>query len=720
LYSTLSQGNASTHQYSVNPSHKVLVVLVQKLDNLTLDSTLADLPTHDFKVNLTTLGEVVSKEFQKHPERPGVMIIDEGQLVGMISRTLFFEWLSRPYGLETFLRRPIKSLWRMIADAEKILDVETLVEKYLLLNATYSIDKAVELALNRPAPIVYEPIVLEWIDGQHRLLDMQVLLLAQSRLFALAKQAADSANRAKSEFLANMSHELRTPLNAILGFTQVMGRDRTISTEHQQHIEIISRSGEHLLELINDILQMSKIEAGRVTFNAHSFDLYSLLDDIKVMLQLKALSKGLQLIFDYTLDVPQYVKTDEGKLREVLINLLGNAIKFTQEGCVKLTVKCQTSKYSGHASWLETQIAEPGAVKSEQQEFSQSPINCCLYFAVEDTGPGIATEELNKLFTTFGQTETGRKSHQGTGLGLAISQNFVQMMGGNITVNSIVGKGTTFTFDIQVALAEASEIQTPPEIRKVIRLAPDQPDYRILVVEDHPDSRLLLVKLLTSLGFCVYETDNGQNAVALWSSTSPHLILMDMRMPGMDGYEATKLIRGVETMRRKISGGQDTVIIALTASAFEEDQSRVLSVGCNDFVRKPFREEVLLEKIAQHLGVRYLYEESVAKVANEEDRQEQLSGKNTQGESITDNRQDVCSIQSLVFHLSQMPREWVENLNRAALKCLDHEILRLVEYIPEEHAPLAITLKDWADNFLFDRVINLIQQTSVTHESLSN
>lgn len=688
-------------------------MLAQKLDNLTLDSTLADLPTHDFQVSLTTLGEVVSKEFQKHPERPGVLITDEGQLVGMISRTLFFEWLSRPYGLETFLRRPIKSLWRMIADAEKILDVETLAEKYLLLNATYSIDKAVELALNRPAPIVYEPIVLEWIDGQHRLLDMQVLLLAQSRLFALAKQAADSANRAKSEFLANMSHELRTPLNAILGFTQVMSRDRTISTEHQQHIGIISRSGEHLLELINDILQMSKIEAGRVTLNSHSFDLYSLLDDIKVMLQLKALSKGLQLIFDYTLDVPQYVNTDEGKLREVLINLLGNAIKFTQEGYVKLTVICQNLK----PSRFEMQDSATGAVKSEEQEFSQSPINCCLYFEVEDTGPGIAPEELNKLFTTFGQTETGRKSHQGTGLGLAISQNFVQLMGGNITVNSIVGKGTTFAFDIQVTLAEASEIPTPPEIRKAIRLEPNQPDYRILVVEDHPDSRLLLVKLLTSLGFCVYETDNGQNAVALWSSTSPHLILMDMRMPGTDGYEATKLIRGVETLRRKISGGQATVIIALTASAFEEDQSRVLSVGCNDLVRKPFREEVLLEKIAQHLGVRYLYEESVA---SEENWQEHLSSKKTQGESITEDRQEVCSIQSLVVHLSQMPSEWVENLNRAALKCLDHDILRLVEYIPEEHTLLAITLKDWANNFLFDRVITLIQQAFVTHESPSN
>jgi two-component system sensor histidine kinase/response regulator len=698
-------------------------VLVQKLDGLTLNSSLADLPSHDFQVSLTTLGKVVAKEFKQHPGLPGVMLTDHSQIVGMISKTQFFEWLSRPFGLETFLRRPIKAMWKMIADAEGILDAQMLVEKYLLLSATCSIDKAVELSLNRPASIAYEPIVVDWADGRPRLLDMQVLLLAQSKQFALAKEAADAANRAKSEFLANMSHELRTPLNAILGFTQVMSRDPSLSTEQQQHLDIISRSGEHLLELINDILEMSKIEAGRLTLNRNSFDLYYFLDNLKQMLQLKAISKGLQLIFDYTPDVPQYVQTDERKLREVLINLLSNAIKFTQKGSVMLRVGI------GDGEW--------GAGNGAKQSSSPTPYSllptACLHFEVEDTGLGIAPEEMDKLFTAFGQTETGRKSHQGTGLGLAISQKFVQLMGGEITVSSTLRKGTTFTFDIQIDLAEASEIQTAQETRKVIGLAPDQPNYRILVVEDHPESRLLLVKLLTSLGFCVCEAENGQEAVELCSSYSPHLILMDMQMPVMDGYEATKQIKAeVRRMNDENSYGSEfqlqnpqqptdnplhpssftlhtstdnplhtssftlhtsPVIIALTASAFEEERSRVLSAGCDDFVRKPFREEVLLEKMAQHLGVRYLYEEPVVK---DEER-------GIQGESITTN-------QSLDFHFSQMPREWVEKLNQAALKCLDHEILRLCEQIPQAHASLANTLRDWANNFLFDRVIDLIQQ----------
>lgn len=646
-------------------------MLAQKLDRLTLNSSLADLPSHDFQVSETTLGHVVEKEFKRHPELPGVVITADRQIVGMISRTQFYEWLSRPYGLETFQRRPIKSLWRMIADAEGIGDGETLLTKYLVLSATCSIDKAVELALNRPVSLAYEPIMIGWADGRRRLLDMQVLLRTQSQLFACAKQAAEAANIAKSEFLANMSHELRTPLNAIIGFTQVMSRDRSLSSEHQQHVNIISRSGEHLLELINDILQMSKIEAGKITLNTNSFDLYRLLDDLKAMLQLKALSKGLQLIIDCTADVPQYVETDERKLREVLINLLGNAIKFTGKGSVTLRVRAKQG--------------------NENRSFSENskevqPTSYCLTFEVEDTGPGIALEERNALFTPFGQTETGRNSQEGTGLGLAISQKFVQLMGGgDITVSSTLGKGTTFAFNIQIATSSASEIQTAQETRKVIGLAPDQPDYRILIVEDNLENRLLLVKLLTSVGFSVCEAENGQEAIALLSSYSPHLILMDMRMPVMNGYEATRQIKAHLK-------GQATAVIALTASALEEDREAILSAGCDDFMCKPFREESLWEKIAQQLGVHYLYEESEVRGEDEAVRDE-----------------SIPSDESLKYHLSQMPREWVEKLYQAALKGLDHVIIQLLEQIPETHVPLANTLEDWANNFLFDRVIDLIQ-----------
>ncbi len=665
------------------------------INMLTLDSTLADLPSHDFQVSLSTLGEVVAAKFKQHPELPGVMIADNyGQIVGIISRNHFFEWLSRPYGLDTFLKRPIRSLWKMLAKSEGAEHLETSLEKYLLLAATCCIDEAAEIALNRQASLVYEPIMIAWDDGRRRLLDMHVLLQAQSRLFALAKEAADTANRAKSEFLANMSHELRTPLNAILGFTQVMTRERSLSTEQQQHLDIINRSGEHLLELINDVLEMSKIEAGRVTLNTNSFDLYRLLNTLEDMLQVRASSKGLRLIFDFAPDVPQCVQTDEAKLRQVLINLLGNAIKFTQKGGVALRVRGERG--TGKGEGIRENNSPLSPLTFSLSPSSQSPIPSRLYFEVEDTGLGIAPEELDKLFSSFGQTETGRKSQEGTGLGLSISRKFVQLMGGDITVRSTLGKGTIFAFDIEIALARKSEIPTTQETRKVIGLAPDQPQYRILVVEDRPENRLFLVKMLTSVGFSVGEAENGQEAVELWQSFSPHLIFMDMRMPVMDGHEATKRIKGHLK-------GQATGIIALTASVFEEERSLILSAGCDDFMHKPFREEVLWEKIAQHLGVRYLYEESEVK----EDRRERPSSERT------DNRQDANPTQSLDSHLSQMPREWVEELHRAALKCLDHEIIRLCEQIPETDAPLANTLRDWADNFLFDRVIELIQQVQI-------
>ena len=655
-------------------------MFVHKLNRLTLDSRLADLPSHDFQVNEETLGQAVEKHFKQHPELPGVMITSNHQVVGMISRSQFYEWLSRPYGLETFLRRPIKSLWKMIAETEGIIDVEAFLEKYLVISATCPIDQAVEIALSRPASLAYEPIIIEWEDqweeGPRRLIDMQVLLLAQSQLFALAKQAAEAANIAKSEFLANMSHELRTPLNAILGFTQVVSRDRHITNENQQHLGIINRSGEHLLELINDILQMSKIEAGKITLNINSFDLYSLLDDLKAMLKLKAISKGLLLIIDCASDVPQYIQTDERKLREVLINLLGNAIKFTENGSVIIRVRRDMS--------LD---GNPGV---NQEKITS------IFFEVEDTGLGIAPEEKNKLFTAFGQTETGRNSQEGTGLGLAISQQFIHLMKGDISVASTLGQGTIFTFNIQVTTSLALETQATQKTQKVIGLAPNQRQYRILVVEDNADNRLLLVKLLTAVGFGVREAKNGQEAVEIWSSYCPDLIFMDMRMPVMNGYEATKQIK----MHLQ---GQATTIIALTASALEEERVVIISAGCDDFMRKPFREEMLMQKIAQYLGVKYLYEE-----VKNEDKRWSLREPPKASLDVPINKPQCAD-----FDLSQMPSDWVKKLEEAALKCLDHVIIELTKQIPPNQAPLAQLLEDWANNYMFDRIIDLTQEPSL-------
>ena len=496
--------------------------------------------------------------------------------------------------------------------------------------------------------------------------------LQQAELFNQIKQQsaalekavieADAANRAKSEFLASMSHELRTPLNAILGFTQVLNSDSRLCQEQQQHIQIIHRSGEHLLALINNILEMSKIEAGQITFTENSFDLNKLLDTLEEMFRLKASSKGIKLIFDRMTEIPQYVKTDESKLRQVLINLLSNAIKFTELGGVQVRVQ--------------------GA---DRDRIELSPVNQAsrLYFEVEDTGLGIAPEELDLLFEPFAQTEAGRQSQQGTGLGLPISQKFVQMMGGTLTVNSTIDRGSTFAFDIQIQPGDRGEIDDQTKSLKVIGLAPDQPQYRILVVEDRLENRMLLIKMLSRWGFEeVREATNGEEALELFYSWQPHLIWMDMQMPVMDGYEATQKIKADPL-------GENTKIVALTASAFEEDRKEILSVGCDDFVRKPFQESELIAKMEQHLGVSYLYEETEPSTESE-------------SAAVTSESEDTIK-----FYLSQMSPEWVSRVYLAAEECSDEMIFELLGEIPPENALLADTLTKLANNFLFDEIMDL-------------
>ncbi len=468
---------------------------------------------------------------------------------------------------------------------------------------------------------------------------------SQSQELQAAVNAADAANLAKSEFLANMSHELRTPLNAILGFTQIMSRENSLSSEHQQHLAIINRAGEHLLNLINDILEMSKIEAGRTNLNITSFDLIHLLKSLEEMLRFRAASKNIQLVFDYAPDIPQYIQTDESKLLQVLLNLLGNAIKFTHKGNVTLRV-------SGGA---------------EEENSSQ------IFFEVQDTGLGIAPQEINLLFEAFGQTETGRKSHQGTGLGLAISRKYVQLMGGDITVTSILGEGSRFAFDIQISPASAIEIQIQQSKSAAIGLAPDQEEYRILVVDDAKESRLVISQLLTSIGFTVREATNGEEAIAQWHEWQPQLIFMDMRMPVMDGYEATKVIKTT-------SSHKPPIIIALTANAFEEQRAAMIQAGCDDLINKPFREEILLEKLSEYLGVRYLYQEENNQLAK-------VSHQTTE---------DILTPTDLLHLLSQISPEWLTQLYHAAAQCSDDMILDLLAQIPSDNPVLKKFLSDLA------------------------
>ncbi|MCP2727306.1 ATP-binding protein [Symplocastrum sp. BBK-W-15] len=478
----------------------------------------------------------------------------------------------------------------------------------------------------------------------------------------IAKDAAESANRAKSAFLANMSHELRTPLNAIIGFAQLMDRDIALTPQQREFLAIINRSGEHLLNLINDVLEMSKIEAGRIILNPAPFNLHYLLQTLREMFQIRTKAKKLSLEFDIAPNLPQYIITDEGKLRQVLINLLGNAVKFTQTGGIILRAKSYSTPHS-------------------------------LNFEIEDTGRGIAPFEIDNLFQPFVQANSGIQAREGTGLGLTISRQFVQLMGGDINLTSTPGKGSIFRFNIQITLA--NPVETAAKVTnktRIIGLAQDQPEYRILIVDDRQENRDLIAQLLNIVGFQTRTAPDGEIAIAIWQEWHPHLIWMDMRMPIIDGYEATKYIKaksGERLENSEIHPRHKTVIIALSASAFDEQQTNILAAGCDDFVRKPFQEQVIFEKMAEHLGVKYIH-------ATQPDDTE--TGQNPQSK--------IPNLTSA--DLTVMPTEWIEELHQAATEVDADKITQLIEQIPKTHHTLVTGLTQLLQKFCFDEILELL------------
>ena len=385
-----------------------------------------------------------------------------------------------------------------------------------------------------------------------------------------AEEMAQSANHAKSEFLANMSHELRTPLNGILGYTQICQKDRTLSEQQQHRISIIHQCGEHLLTLINDVLDLSKIEARKMELYPREFHLDEFLQSIAEICKIKAEQKGIALIYQTLSPLPKVIRADDKRLRQVLLNLLGNAVKFTETGAIAFKVGYYEEK---------------------------------IHFQIEDSGIGIATDELDEIFQPFQQVGENNRKTEGTGLGLAISRQLIEMMGGTLQVKSTLGVGSTFWFDLDLPVADSSTGTAIALKRIVTGFEGDK--RKILVVDDKPTNRSILVSFLEPLGFDVLDAVDGEDGLNKAESFRPDVILLDLVMPNLDGFEATRRLRSMPILK-------DTIVIAVSASVFEFDQQQSLKVGCNDFLAKPIREEDLLQKLQEHLKLEWIYENASA------------------------------------------------------------------------------------------------------------
>jgi len=547
---------------------------------------------------------------------------------------------------------------------DNLLDRGLITSIYLLQFGFVAIIVVMSLALANEIIETDRQLAFINVELEQRVLKRTEALSSANQALQAAKEVAVSANQAKNVFLANMSHELRTPLNAIRGFTELLARDPATTASQQTKLDVIDHSSELLLDMINDVLEISKIEAGQIAFEPNNFDLYRTLANLESILRERAGRKGLELIFEISKDVPRFIRTDARKLRQVLINLLSNAINFTNSGSVNLRVEV-----TGSESAINNQDG------SDQQAVQSK--SCSLRFEVEDTGVGIAPDEKDRLFEAFVQTKSGQATGEGTGLGLPISQQFVHLIGGEIYVESQVGIGSKFGFVIPVELDSVDRIKPERPLRRVKGFVPGQPRYRLLVVDDNRDNRALLQQMLENAGFDVQTAESGQTAVERYHNWQPHLIWMDIRMPGIDGYQATRLI--------KESMGPATRIIAVTASAFEEEHARVLEAGCDDFLRKPFSEADIYGLLAKHLNVQYIYEDLKPSFVT-----------NTVRFASTD--------------LAELPDGWIIELRGAATRGRAQQLLILIEKIEEGHPQLADTLRAMVENYEFKQILDMTER----------
>ncbi len=463
-----------------------------------------------------------------------------------------------------------------------------------------------------------------------------------------AKDKAEDANRAKSIFLANMSHELRTPMNAILGFSHILNSDLKITKTQKESLNIIEKSGEHLLSLINDVLDMSKIEAKKVKLEEESIDLYQLLQDISQMMQIKAEEKDLLFNIELDSELIQYITIDVAKIKQILINIIGNAIKYTDEGGISFRVKSQNIDNLNN-----------------------------IIFEVEDSGKGMSTEELKRIFDPFTQVSSSIGVTEGTGLGLAITHSFIKLMGGKINIQSKVGKGSIFIFSINVKSTTANKIKKDDK-RRVKSILNRDKKYKILIVEDQKENMLLLKSLLIPIGFKVYEAVNGIDGIKKFIKIKPDFIWMDMRMPIMDGYDATKKIR-------ELPNGDKVIIVALTASAFEDQKSKMLEAGCNKLIHKPYRPAEIFATMAKYLNIEYEYETKEIK-----------ENKNSEKLKIKD--------------INSIPNSLKEGLIKDLIDLNTENIVFKIEIIAKINSKLAEIMLKFINNYEHDKLLKILEE----------
>ncbi len=531
----------------------------------------------------------------------------------------------------------------------KIIDIETSVSKILFGNRPVLHSIIYDITNRKQAEEKLAKYTSQ-IEIKNTELDAALAneKLATIKANEMANKA-EQANKAKSMFLANMSHEIRTPLNAIIGFSQLMDRGKLSPEVQKDYLTSIINAGEHLLTLINNILELSKVEAGHIFLNPTNINLHTLFDDIKVVFNDQLKNKNLHFLLEIADDLPKYVFIDENKLKQILINLIGNAVKFTDHGGI--AVRARVDKLNDISK---------------------------LIVEIQDSGSGISENEIENLFKHFVQTTTGINKGSGTGLGLALSKELINIMGGDITVKSELGKGTIFTFNVDLKEGDIKKSEAIV-VKNIIRVDDNQKKYLILVVDDKIENQKIVVKFLTMVGFETIVANNGKEAIDKFEENNPDLILMDMRMPIMDGYEATRNIKLTEK-------GQQTPIIALTASSFEDEQNKIEKLNMQGHIRKPFRKNELYNVIGKILDVKYIYDEQADNTA----------------------KSAVKDTDFIKKAIANLPDKLVlKMLNAIAIADLDI-LLELIKTIEKENIDLSDYLKNLANNYEYENLQKLL------------